>query len=232
VSKGRSRRARRQSSRYTPYIIGAIVAVCAVAIVVSIGALARGGGDPPLGPIVAPTARPASVVQNGHTLGDPSAAIVITEYLDFQCPFCRRTAIEVMPAIEQQFIESGVAKLEIHPIAILGSESVRSAAAAECASEQGKFFAFHDILYANQAGEQQGAFKDSRLKEMATSLGLDTSAFNSCFDASTHDDQVEANTADARNTGITSTPTVLVNGVVVQATVEAISAAIQQASGS
>jgi protein-disulfide isomerase len=232
VRKARPRRAKRQSSRNTPYIIGAIIAVGAVVTVVLIGALARGGDGSPSGAIVVPTERPAAVAEDGHTIGDPSATVTITEYLDFQCPFCRRTAVQIMPVIEQEFIESGVAKLEIRPIAILGSESVRSAAAAECAAAQGEFFAFHDILYANQSGEGQGAFRDSRLKEFAAALDLDMSAFNACFDASTYDDQVAADTAAAAEAGVRSTPTILVDGVEVDADIEAISAAIRQASGS
>jgi protein-disulfide isomerase len=227
----RSGRARRHSSRNTPYIIGAIVAVVAVAAVVILGAAARGSDSPP-DDVVVPTERPASIAQDGRALGDPAAPVTIAVYLDFQCPFCSRLAADVLPQIEAEFVENGAAKIEVRPIAILGSESLRAASAAECAAAQGKFFAYHDILYANQAGEQQGAFSDARLKEFAAALGLDTAAFDSCVDSSVHDQQVIDETMAAGAAGINSTPTVLVNGVEVTRTVEAISAAVQQAAGS
>lgn len=204
----------------------------AVAIVIMIGSIAREGDEGPGGEVVVPTARPAEVSQDGRTLGDPSAPAAIVEYLDFQCPFCWRAATQVMPAIEQEFIATGQAKLEIRPIAILGSESVQAAAAAECASELGQFWAYHDILFANQAGEQRGAFNDSRLKEFAVALDLDADAFNSCLDSGKYVSQVEQATGDARAAGVSSTPTVLVNGVPVEPTVDAISAAITEAAQS
>mgnify|MGYP001561143594 FL=1 len=232
MGTSRARRPPCRGPRKDLYIVGAIGAVGGVLGLVIIGALARDGGNSPTGAVVVPTERPALVEQQGRTLGDPAAAVTVVEYLDFQCPFCGRAASLVMPAIEEQFIETGIAKLEIRPIAIIGSESVRAAAAAECAKDQGRFFAFHDILFANQAGEQEGAFNDSRLKEFAAAIGLDMSAFNSCFDSSTYDEQVAADTAAARDAGIRVTPTVLVDGVNVEPTVEAISAAIAQASNS
>jgi len=206
--------------------VGVVVAL------VLIGAVGRGGGNSPTGAIVVPTERPSSVEQAGHVVGDPAAPVTIVEYLDFQCPFCGRAAAQVMPAIEQQYVEDGVARIEIRPIAIIGSESVRATAAAECANDQGRFFSFHDILFANQSGEQDGAFGDSRLKEFAEAIGLDMGVFGSCFDSSTYDDKVAADTAAARDAGVRVTPTVLVNGVNVEPTVEAISAAIDQALNS
>ena len=203
-----------------------------VGAVIGVAVATSGGGDSPPEAIVVPTARPADVLQEGRVLGNPDAPVAIVEYLDFQCPFCQKTAEQVMPAIEKTFIASGTASLEIRPIAILGDESVQAAAAAECAKEQGQFWAYHDILYANQGSERGGAFSDDRLKEFAEELNLDTGAFNSCLDSGRHTETVEVATSAALADGVSVTPTVLVNGEVVDATIEAISAAAQQAAGS
>ena len=229
ATKGRARK----SSPLTPYIVGTVVVLAVVAGLILIGVAARGGngGGTVGGPVVVPTARPASVAQNGRVFGDPAASVTVAEYLDFQCPICRRAGLQVLPAIETQFIETGVAKLEIRPIAILGDESVQAAAAAECANEQGEFWAYYDILYANQGAERSGAFSDARLKQFAEALGLDTGAFNACLDSGKYVDQVEQDTNDARAAGVKGTPTILVNGAKVETSVDAIAAAIQQAAG-
>ncbi len=203
-----------------------------VGAVIGIAVATSGGGDSPPQAVVVPTARPADVFQDGRVLGNPDAPVAIVEYLDFQCPFCQRTAEQVMPSIEEAFIASNTASLEIRPIAILGDESVQAAAAAECANDQGRFWAYHDILYANQGAERGGAFTDDRLKEFAEALDLDTGAFNSCLDSGRYTQQVVDNTSSARGSGVSVTPTILVDGERVDATAEAISAAIQQAAGS
>ncbi len=203
----------------------------AVGAVIGIAVATSGGGDSPPEAVVVPTARPADVFQNGRVLGNPDAPVAIVEYLDFQCPFCQRAAVQVMPAIEETFIASNTASLEIRPIAILGDESVRAATAAECANEQAQFWAYHDILYANQGAKHSGAFSDDRLKEFAEALNLDTGAFNSCLDSGRYTQRVLDNTSSALDSGVSVTPTVLVDGEEVDATAEAISAAIQQAAG-
>ncbi len=234
MSKRRSKRhprRQRAASQKGLYIFGALVTLIVVGAVIGIAVATSGGGDSPPQAVVVPTARPADVLQNERVLGNPDAPVAIVEYLDFQCPFCQRTAEQVMPAIEETFIASNTASLEIRPIAILGDESVQAAAAAECANDQGRFWAYHDILYANQGGERGGAFSDDRLKEFAEALNLDTGAFNSCLDSGRYTQQVVDNTSSARGSGVSVTPTVLVDGEQVDVTVEAISAAIQQAAG-
>jgi len=202
-----------------------------VGAVIGIAVATSGGGDSAPQAVVVPTPRPTAVVQNGRVLGNPEAPVAIVEYLDFQCPFCQRTAEQVMPAIEETFIASNTASLEIRPIAILGDESVQAAAAAECANEQGQFWAYHDILFANQGAERGGAFSDDRLKEFAEALNLGTEAFNSCLDSGRYAQQVADDTSSALDSGVSVTPTVLVDGERVDVTAEAISAAIQQAVG-
>jgi protein-disulfide isomerase len=212
--------------------MGAVATLAVVGAVISIGAFARGGSGGYDSTILVPTPRPSSVPQSDHVFGDPSARVTIAEYIDFQCPFCRQAVINVMPTIEQQFIANGTAKLEVHAIAIRGSESVASAAAAECANDQGAFFAYYDILYANQGAEQSGSFSDDRLKAFAPSLNLDTSAFNSCYDSGKYVSRVQQTTSAASSDGVSSTPTIYVNGISVSATVDSISAAIQQVAPS
>jgi protein-disulfide isomerase len=97
-------------------------------------------------------------------------------------------------------------------MAFLGPESKSAAAASECASEQGKFWEYHDMLFANQSGENQGAFNNDRLKKFAADLKLDTAKFNACVDSGKYSATVESDTAFMQSVGVTSTPAFLING--------------------
>jgi protein-disulfide isomerase len=215
------------------YVLGAAFTAAVVGVVILIAVTTSGGeGGVPGGPIVVPDPRPSDVPQEGHVYGDPDAPVTIDEYLDYQCPFCRLATVEILPAIEEQYIETGMAKLVIHPIAIIGEESVQAGAAAECANGTGDFLLYHDALFANQGGENAGAFSDERLEAIAVAVGLDGGAIRSCLDAETYQASVRQNTVAAGNAGIRSTPTFLVNGARVETNAGAISAAIEAAAGS
>lgn len=93
-----------------------------------------------------------------------------------------------------------------------GSESRRAAEASECANEQGQFWNYTEMVFANQDGEGNGAFADRRLKAFAAELGLDTAQFNSCFDSGKYASAVQADEATARALGVSGTPTLFLNG--------------------
>lgn len=135
----------------------------------------------------------------------------------------------MLPTIEQQYVESGKAKLEAKPIAILGNESLLAAQAAKCADDQGRFWDFYDILFANQKQESSGAFSSDNLKRFAAALGLDAASFGSCLDSGKYANRVKQDTAAAKGQGVSSTPTIRVNGQTVDPTVDAVRSAIQAA---
>lgn len=104
--------------------------------------------------------------------------------------------------------------IEYRDFTILGDESVQAASAAACAADQGEFWRYHDTLYANQGDEQSGAYSSDRLKEMAKEIGLNESTFNTCLDSGQHADEVAAMAQEARATGISVTPSFVLNGEV------------------
>jgi protein-disulfide isomerase len=97
----------------------------------------------------------------------------------------------------------------------LGDESKWAAEAAECASDQEKFWEFHDYLFTHQNGENQGAFTKDNLKGFAADMGLDTKAFNECLDSGKYTQLVSDQKNIAQQLGIQSTPTFAVNGIAV-----------------
>jgi protein-disulfide isomerase len=94
----------------------------------------------------------------------------------------------------------------------LGEESYWAAEASECANDQNKFWEYHDVLFARQNGENQGAFAKDLLKQFAQTLQLDMEAFNACLDTGKYTKQVQQDAAFAQQLGVRSTPTFLVNG--------------------
>jgi protein-disulfide isomerase len=183
----------------------AVVGVGAVGIVVALILVSRGTSSDNKVDIPGRT-----VSTEGRTLGSADARVTVEEYSDFQCPFCARAAATIVPQIEQQYVADGRVRIVYHPLALIGEESLWAADAAECANEQGKFWEYHDKLFESQNGENKGAFAIDNLKRFAQEIGLDTQAFNQCLDSHKYEDLVKAETKDALDKGVTSTPTFVI----------------------
>ena len=169
----------------------------------------------PVGEII-PITPGAHPQPSGRQMGDPNAPVLIELYEDFQCPSCRTFNENIEPLLVQDYIATGRARLVFRQFAFIGSESVQAANASLCAADQGRFWDYHDILFANQAGENQGAFVDRRLLAFAESLGLDMDAFRTCFQDKTFQDEADSERLAGQSAGVQSTPTILVNGTIVE----------------
>ena len=161
---------------------------------------------------------------------DASGAVAdIRVYLDYLCPFCgqfENTNSDQM----SQWVESGAATLEIHPISILTSKSagtqysLRAANAAACVANTAPddFLAVNSALFADQPVEGTAGLSDTELKALVKKAGVTTglSSINECIDDTTFKSWVKAATDRALSgpipnsslKAITGTPTVLVNG--------------------
>jgi protein-disulfide isomerase len=95
-------------------------------------------------------------------------------------------------------------------------ESHWAAYAAECANEQGRFWDYHDKLFAVWTGENVGTYTKDKLKSYAVVVGLDTEKFNTCVDTEKTKPVIDADQADVTRLGISGTPTFLVNGRALQ----------------
>ncbi|MCL4394034.1 MAG: DsbA family protein [Chloroflexi bacterium] len=156
----------------------------------------------------------------GRTAGDPNAKLKVVEYADFQCPICREFAIGTEPQIDAQYIKTGKISFTYNyfPVVDQGTigESNWAAEAAECANQQGKFWEYHDKLYAVWTGEHVGDFTKPKLEGYAAQLGLDTAKFNQCLETDQTASVVRADEQQATKLGLPGTPSFLVNGKVLQ----------------
>lgn len=142
----------------------------------------------------------------GPTMGSANASVTIVEFADFQCSFCRKFWADTLPKLKETYVKKGQVRFIYRHFAILGKFSVQAAQAVECAGEQGKFWEYHDRLFANQ-----GAFTDAKLKKYARELKLNVAAFSKCLDSGRYKEKVEGETTVAASLGARGTPTFFVN---------------------
>ena len=156
---------------------------------------------------------------DSNSAGDPTAPITITEYSDYQCPYCKKFSDETEKQLVDKFVAGGQVRFIYRSFGLfIGPESQASAEATYCAGDQGKFWQFHDILFANHTGENVGDYTTKKLQAFAKTLGLDMDAFNSCMNSSKYAERVTQDGIDGRAAGIKATPsfvlTYIVNGQV------------------
>ena len=137
--------------------------------------------------------------------GSADAPVVIVEFSDFQCPYCSR----VNPTIEQiktTYGDKVAIVFRDFPLP-MHKEAPKAGEAAQCANDQGKFWEYHDKLFANQR-----ALANENLKSYASDLGLDAAAFDSCLDSGKYTAEVEADKKAGAAVGVAGTPAFFVNG--------------------
>lgn len=215
----RKKQRRLEQERQQRILVVIVIAVAALllAAVLIVPAL--------LSPGAAENAEADYPLANGSALGSPDAKVLVQEFADFQCPYCRQFAADIGPRLAQDYVAAGKSvRYEYHHFIVIdgnvgGTESRRAAEASECAREQELFWPYYTLLYANQQGEGTGAFRDERLKAFAQTLeprGLDLAQFNQCFDTSRYERDVQADEQLALRLGARGTPFLVVNGTPVQ----------------
>jgi len=177
------------------------VGLAAIAALVLWTTLASGARRIDDGALVPPV-EPVSIAAAAH-LGSASAPVVLVEFSDFQCPFCRRFGRETMPQVIEQYVARGDLAVVFRHLPLSIHAVARDAAiAAECARRQEQFWSFHDDLFTAPsvtAATIRGAWRR---------LGHDERELDACSaDAAS---VVNADVALAERIGITGTPAFLV----------------------
>lgn len=152
----------------------------------------------------------AGLAKDGPSRGSVKAPVTLIEFSDFRCSFCRKFWQTTLPLLDKKYITPGKLRFVYRHFAVLGRPSEMAAQGAECAGEQGKFWEYHDKLFAN-AGSAL-AFTDGKLKGYAKELGLKSQAFDQCLDSGRHLTKVEGETAIAALLGARGTPAFFLNG--------------------
>ena len=139
-----------------------------------------------------------------HVLGEKGP--LVREYSDFYCPYCRRLALIVLPEVKK-LAKKGVLRFEYRhfPLVEIHADAFQAAEASECAAEQGKFWPYHDRLFAEPKKGQGVDYV-----ALAEELGLDAERFRACLESEKYREVVKAMRAEAESLGLEGTPTIFV----------------------
>lgn len=223
MSKRQEIRERRQRARMRGNIVTILLVVggaLLVAFAFILPSLNLGATDAADAAVTPAAPRDLGTQIDGKSLGDPDAPVRVDVWEDFQCPACKIFTEGTEQQLIERYVTSGQVYYTFHFFPFIdgrvdGGESQQSANAAMCALEQGKFWEYHDLLYANWDGENQGSFADDRLTAFAESLALDMDAFSACFSENRYEDEIDLDYLNGQAAGVQGTPSVFVNGVMV-----------------
>ena len=174
---------------------------------------------------------------DGRALGSADAPATLDVWADFQCPSCAIFSRAAEARIIREYVATNKLRIVFHDFAFIGDESRQAAIAARAAEAQGKFWPYHDWLFANQDGENLGGFRREVLVGIARRVGLDVGAFEAALGDSTLADAVTTETASGAKASVRSTPTLIIDGQVIRGVPAwddlsaAIEAAIAKAGG-
>jgi protein-disulfide isomerase len=150
-----------------------------------------------------------NVEATGPSKGPADAPVVLIEFSDYQCPFCKRAEPTVLEILQKYPTQVRLVYRHM-PLDGLHPRARAAAIAAVCAENQGKFWEYHDLLFANQQ-----ALSDADLEKYATQVGLDPAAFKTCRQDPASETRVNTDATAARAAGLTGTPAFFVNGILV-----------------
>jgi protein-disulfide isomerase len=156
----------------------------------------------------------AAEVLAPRTKGSAKAPVTVYEMSDFQCPYCRRFALETFPAIEREYIATGKVRWIFvnYPLTSLHANAVAAAQVATCAGKQGAFWAMHDLLYKHQ--EAWAPLKEAApfFLSLADSIKISKPVLLECVNAPQTMDEIRSEAQGAERSGAQSTPSFYIEG--------------------
>jgi protein-disulfide isomerase len=164
---------------------------------------------------------PAGVVDDGTAWKIGTGPVTVDLYEDFMCPICHNFENQTGATIKQLVSQNKIT-VQYHTVAILDDSSngtkysTRAAGAAAAAATEGKFVEYHDALYANQPEEGSNGLTNAKLIDIGKSAGLTDDAFVNAVNKQTYDAWVANVTSQFSQRGFNGTPTIVVNGKVLQ----------------
>ncbi len=157
--------------------------------------------------VVDPNKRYDVSIVDQPALGPEDAPVVIVEFGDFHCTYCKHFNDETITPLLGTYGDK--VRFVYRDFPILGPDSLSAALAAGCADDQGAFWDFHDRLYADPTNLTRDAFV-----QYATDLNLNLDTFTQCYDSQQHRDDVLQDYNDGQALGVGGTPTFFINGKV------------------
>ncbi|MCV0372540.1 MAG: DsbA family protein [Nitrosarchaeum sp.] len=139
-------------------------------------------------------------------LGNPDAPITLVEFGDYQCHYCNVFFHNTEESILKNYVETGKVKMIFKDYNIIGPDSVTASHGAHCANDQGLFWEYHDKLYNNWSGENNGWASSENLFKFAQEIGINMDQWSECMVNSKHSEIILASNQDAKTLELTGTP--------------------------
>src|SRR5215210_4185572 len=148
---------------------------------------------------------------HGYVKGSPEAPVEITEFADYQCPFCQTFATLQMPTIEDRLIKTGRLRWRYRDFPLQQHQFARLAAhSAACADEQGKYWQQHQRIYEGQSDWSATRDAGPLFRRYATEGGLDLDRYDACMKAGKFAGRIQASLDEGLRLGVASTPSLVV----------------------
>lgn len=144
-------------------------------------------------------------VDDDPSLGPADAPVTIIEFSDYECGYCKLWYEEVFDQLLANYPTQ--VRFVYRDFAFLSAESIPAAEAADCAGEQNAYWDFYRALFSGQ-----NALSHATYIQYATDLGLDVQAFTACIDSDRYKTEVQSDTHDGSQAGVTGTPAFFING--------------------
>ena len=149
----------------------------------------------------------------GYVKGSATAPVEITEYADYQCPFCQTFATLQMPTIEERLINTGRLRWRYRDFPLSQHSFARVAAhSAACADEQGKYWDQHRRIYEGQSEWASSRNAAPIFRSYASAAGVDLGRYDACMQAGKYAGRIQADQNSGLAAGVSSTPTLMANG--------------------
>ncbi len=211
-------------------LVGGVLVLCTAGFFILMSLMLKGNGftlgagagtvpaavapaPSPSAAAAAPSAAPdvvgdvKAVTADDHVQGPSNAALTMVEYSDFQCPFCARFHPTMLQLMADPAYKGKIRWVFRHFPLSFHPNAVPAANAAECASEQGKFWEYADGLFTNQDQES-----DAYYGTLADKLGLNRSKFDACYSAKKYQARITADQTSGSTAGVNGTPgTIIIN---------------------
>jgi len=151
------------------------------------------------------------ISQGSPYQGNLNSSLAIIDFSDFQCYLCKRYVDNTEQQVNSSYIQSDKAVYVFKHLPNRGFDSKNASIAAQCTNDQGKFWEFHKILYANQGPIDSGWVNTGNLKKFASQIpGINITEFNSCFNTKKYESLVDKDVTLANSLGFTETPSFLI----------------------
>jgi protein-disulfide isomerase len=169
-----------------------------------------------LGLVAGPVAHGVARQGDAHAArakGSPTAPVTVYEMSDFQCPFCAEFALQTVPALDREYVQTGKVRfvwvnlpLPIHQNAVPAAEL------AMCGARQGRFWQIHDLLFRNQSRWAGLREPGSYFLSLGDSAGANRDSLATCLREGAVRALVRADAEGAVRSGARSTPTFYIEG--------------------